>query len=194
AAVAWMRERYGGLPLHYVGHSFGGQALGLLPNNTEVARALLVSAQAAYWKLMPSPERYRVYLLMNYVFAPVARLAGYVPGRLMLGQDLPKGVFLEWKRWVMRERYLLDDPTLAALPNFANYKAPLRALAFTDDPWAPRPAVELLCSGFTATTPEVVSIAPTEAGVKKIGHMGFFRREHRNTLWRASADWLGVIE
>ena len=33
AAVAWMRERYKDLPLSYVGHSFGGQALGLLPNN-----------------------------------------------------------------------------------------------------------------------------------------------------------------
>ena len=31
AAVAWMRERYKTLPLTYVGHSFGGQALGLLP-------------------------------------------------------------------------------------------------------------------------------------------------------------------
>ncbi len=30
AAVAWMRERYHSLPLNYVGHSFGGQALGLL--------------------------------------------------------------------------------------------------------------------------------------------------------------------
>ena len=40
AAVAWMRERYHNLPLSYVGHSFGGQALGLLPNNAEVSRAL----------------------------------------------------------------------------------------------------------------------------------------------------------
>jgi len=30
AAVKWMRERYHSLPLTYVGHSFGGQALGLL--------------------------------------------------------------------------------------------------------------------------------------------------------------------
>ena len=32
ATVAWMRERYKALPFAYVGHSFGGQALGLLPN------------------------------------------------------------------------------------------------------------------------------------------------------------------
>ena len=30
AAVHWMRERYNTLPFAYVGHSFGGQALGLL--------------------------------------------------------------------------------------------------------------------------------------------------------------------
>ncbi len=31
AAVAWMRGRYKNLPLNYIGHSFGGQVLGLLP-------------------------------------------------------------------------------------------------------------------------------------------------------------------
>src|SRR5438477_2000656 len=38
AAVAWMRERYKALPFAYVGHSFGGQALGLLPNDSEISR------------------------------------------------------------------------------------------------------------------------------------------------------------
>src|SRR6202011_1753506 len=52
SAVAWMRERYNTLPLGYVGHSFGGQALGLLSNNAEVSRALLIASQAGYWKLM----------------------------------------------------------------------------------------------------------------------------------------------
>jgi predicted alpha/beta hydrolase len=67
AAVAWMRQRYQALPLAYVGHSFAGQALGLLANNSEVSRALLIAAQAGYWKLMASPERYRVYVLLNFV-------------------------------------------------------------------------------------------------------------------------------
>ena len=41
AAVAWMRERYKTLPLNYVGHSFGGQALGLLAEQHRgVPRAL----------------------------------------------------------------------------------------------------------------------------------------------------------
>ncbi len=190
AAVRWMRERYHNLPLSYVGHSFGGQALGLLPNNTEVSRALLVAAQAAYWKLMFSPERYRVYALMNLFGLPITRLLGYAPGWAFAGTDLPKGVFEQWTKWVMSPRYLFDEPHLKALSNFANYKGALRSIHLSDDPWATRPAIELLCTGFTATTPDIVTITPEDAGAAAIGHLGFFRPEHRDTLWRGAAEWL----
>ena len=190
AAVKWMRERYHHLPLTYVGHSFGGQALGLLPNNTEVKRALLVAAQAGYWKLMASPERYRVYALLNYAGLPLTRLLGYMPGWAFVGEDLPKGVFEQWTKWVMSERYLFDDTDLKTLPNYAKYNGALRSICLSDDPWATRPAIELLCSGFKATTPDIITITPADADVSKIGHLGFFRAEHRDTLWRGAAEWL----
>ena len=194
AAVAWMRERYKAMPLTYVGHSFGGQALGLLANNTEVSRALLIAAQAGYWKLMATPERYRVYAMMNFVGMPLTRVLGYAPGWGVVGVDLPKGVFEQWTKWVMSPRYLLDDATLPGLDNFAKYKGAMRALCMTDDPWATRPAVELLCSGFTSIKPEILSIAPSDADATKIGHLGFFRPEHRDTLWRGAAEWLEATE
>jgi predicted alpha/beta hydrolase len=194
AAVAWMRERYNNLPLNYVGHSFGGQVLGLLPNNTEVSRALLIAAQAGYWKLMASPERYRVYAMLNFVGAPLTRLLGYAPAWSGLAEDLPKDAFLQWVGWVMNERYLFDDPELTALKNFPHYRGAMRALCLSDDPWATRPAVELLCSGFTSIKPEIITITPTDAGATKIGHFGFFRAEHRDTLWRGAAEWMQAAE
>jgi len=194
AAVVWMRERYKTLPLNYVGHSFGGQALGLLPNNTEVSRALFIAAQAGYWKLMASPERFRVYAMLHFVGLPLTRLLGYAPGWSGLGEDLPKGVFEQWAGWVMSERYLFTDPNLPGLSNFANYKGALRALCLADDPWATRPAVGLLCSGFSSIEPEILSITPADAGVGKIGHFGFFRPEHRDTLWRGAAEWIQAAE
>ncbi len=190
AAVRWMRERYRDLPFAYVGHSFGGQALGLLANNAEIPRALLIASQAAHWKLMASPERYRVVAFMNGIGLPLARTLGYVPAWAGLGMDLPGGVFEQWRSWVMRERYLLDDPALAARENFPKFKGKLRALTITDDTWATRPAVELLCSAFTSITPDVIVISPADAGVPKIGHFGFFRSEHRDALWRGAAEWL----
>src|SRR5947209_5475061 len=110
AAVAWMRERYKSMPLNYIGHSFGGQALGLLANNSDISRALLIAAQAGYWKLMAAPERFRVYAVLNFAGRPLTRLLGYTPGWTGLGHDLPKAVFLEWVDWVMSERYMFSDP------------------------------------------------------------------------------------
>ena len=49
AAIDHMRNVWPAAALTVVGHSFGGQALGLAPNNREVSRALLVAAQAGYW-------------------------------------------------------------------------------------------------------------------------------------------------
>jgi predicted alpha/beta hydrolase len=190
AAVSWMRERYRNLPLFYVGHSFGGQALGLLPNNGEVSRALLIAAQAAYWKLMTSPERYRVYTLMNFVGVPLTRTLGYMPGWTGVGEDLPKGVFLQWTRWVSSPHYMFDDTTLTGLANFPKYKGAMRALCISDDPWATRPAVEMMCAGFTSTKPEIITVTPADVGASKIGHFGFFRPDHRDTLWRGAAEWL----
>ena len=192
AAVAWMRERYRNLPLNYVGHSFGGQALGLLANNTEVSRALLIAAQAGYWKLMASPERYRVYVMLNFVGTPLTRLLGYAPGWSGLGDGSAEGRVPAMGR-LGHERALSvrRSQRLTGVAEFSrNYKGALRALCLSDDPWATRPAVELLCSGFTATKPEIVTIAPTDVGAARIGHFGFFRPEHRDTLWRGAAEWL----
>ena len=190
AAVIWMRQRYRALPLSFVGHSFGGQVFGLLPNNTEVSRALLIASQAAYWRLMSSPERYRVFAALNFVLTPLTLLLGYAPGRIGLGEDLPKGVFQQWVGWVMSPRYMFTDPALPGLSNFEKYRGAMRAIYLSDDPWATRPAVELLCSGFSAIAPDIVEVAPADVGARKIGHFGFFRPEHRDTLWRGAAEWL----
>lgn len=94
----------------------------------------------------------------------------------------------------MSPRYLFDDPKLRALQNFPHYRGAMRAICLADDPWATRPAVELLCSGFTAIKPEILAIAPADVGTAKIGHLGFFRAEHRDALWRGAAEWIEAAE
>jgi predicted alpha/beta hydrolase len=128
--------------------------------------------------------------MMRIVGSASAHAMGYVPGWTGIGEDIPRGVFLEWTSWVMKPRYFFDDPTLDALANFPRYRGSLRANCLTDDPWATAPAVDLLCSGFTGTTPERLDIHPRDIGVPHIGHFGFFRPENRQTLWCAAADWL----
>jgi predicted alpha/beta hydrolase len=190
AAIDHVHRVWPGLPLLLVGHSFGGQALGLVPNSALVKRALFVAAQAGYWRLFTPPENYRAYGFMRLIGVPVTRLLGYTPGRLGIGEDLPKGVFLEWTGWVGRPRYFFDDPTLDALENFPRFTGGLRAIGLADDSWATAPAIDMLLAGFTGARREHIRIAPRDVGAKRIGHFGFFRPEHRETLWRDAVDWL----
>ena len=75
---------------------------------------------------------------------------------------------------------------IAGAGELRKFKGELRALCFSDDPWATRPAVELLASGFSAIKPEVLTVKPSEVGAKAIGHFGFFRP---STATRCGAAW-----
>ena len=190
AAIDFAANEARNRPLLLVGHSFGGQALGLVPNNQKISRALLIAAQIGYWRLFPTPENYRVYVRLRFIGPALARLFGYLPGWLGVGEDLPKGVFLEWAGWCMEPRYLFDDATLTARENFPRYIGALRAVGLADDKWAPPKAIELLLAGYTGAKPEHLTIAPGDVGATKIGHFGFFRAEHGETLWQQAAAWL----
>lgn len=54
-AIAWAREALPGLPLLAVGHSFGGQCLGLAPEAAALAGAVTVAAQSGWWGHWPWP-------------------------------------------------------------------------------------------------------------------------------------------
>lgn len=190
-AIDHVRRVWAALPLYVVGHSFGGQAVGLVPNNREIERALLIAAQSGYWRFYLTPfERARVWAMFRLVVPPVAQVMGYAPGWLGTGEDLPRGVFLEWRDWCMKPGFFFDDPTLEATANFARYSGPLRAIGIDDDPWATRQAIDALVAHFASADVQRVQIEPRRLAAGPIGHFGFFRRERRDTLWRDAVDWL----
>ena len=181
-----------GKPLVYVGHSFGGQALGLLPNNNKVRRALLVASQVGYWRYVkPATERYRVFVMLRFVGPLIARTLGYLPGGIGLGDGLPRDAFLEWAGWCLKPNYLFDDPTLETLANYPHYTGKIRAIGLADDPWATPPAIARLLKGYTGAKPEHLTLVPRSIGLSKVGHFGYFRQDAR-AAWGEAADWLGA--
>lgn len=189
-AIDHLREVWPNLPLSAVGHSFGGHAMGLAPNNPELSRVLLIASTAGCWRLYSGFEKYRVYALLTAV-TPLVRALGYAPGqKLGLGENLPKDVFLEWSRWCRMRRYFFDDPSLDLLENFPRFRGKLRAVGLDDDSWATPPGIDLLMSGFSGADCERQQVHPRDVGVRRIGHFGYFRPEHRDTLWKEAASWL----
>lgn len=189
--LRWVSESFPGLPIRWVGHSYGGFAPGLAHNNGLVDRLLAVSSMTADWRLMPAPERYRIALLMGAVLPAAARLIGYFPGRLNGSEDLPKGVLLEWARWCMTRSFLFGDDTLPERRHFAGLRAAVRFTLIEDDKWISAPSVEHLASQYTSATETTFwPIRPADVNLRSIGHVGFFRSECASTLWESARVWL----
>jgi predicted alpha/beta hydrolase len=114
-----------------------------------------------------------------------------MPGRRSgLGEDLPASVMRQWSRWTTLPRYFLDDPAMQAEARMARRRLPLLVLGFTDDPWANPDAVGMLVAPLVNARLERRTIAPGDAGVPAIGHMGFFRKRCAALLWPQVGGWL----
>lgn len=180
-----------GEPLCLVGHSFGGQGLGLFPAARRLDAALLVATQSGYWGHWPWRQRPRVMALW-FLLIPLATAAlGYFPARHMgLGEDLPAGVARQWARWGRHPEYLMRDGTAAWREGFESLDLPILGIGFADDAYAPQRSMAAILALYANALVEHRHLAPRDLGVESVGHFGFFRQRHRETLWEPAAAWL----
>lgn len=176
-----------------VGHSLGGHAIGQLPRPNELQAAYVCGGGAGWHGWMPRPERYRAWLLWNVVGPLFSRIYGYHPmSKLGMGEDLPMGVYRDWKKWCAHPHYFFDDPEARTITDkFAEVNIPLAAAVTTDDLWAQPTSRDAFFKGYSGTNVDRVDLTPAELGVKQVGHMGYFRAQTGVVLWPRILDWLG---
>src|SRR5262245_40494992 len=108
AVIDFMKAQAPSVPLYWVGHSLGGQLLGLIPNREHIDRAITIATGNGYW-LENSWQTRRFVWWLWFVVAPLAlRAVGYFPGkRLRKVGDLPRGVMAQWRRWCLNREYVV---------------------------------------------------------------------------------------
>lgn len=187
AAIDWAVARG---PTVVVGHSFGGHAFGLI-DNANRTRGLLSFATGAGWHgHMPLLESWRVRFLWNVVGPPAVAALGYLPmRRLGMGEDLPVGVYRQWRHWCSFPGYFFDDPEAEPIQaRAASVTVPIRAVNALDDDWAPPRSAQAFFAGYRRAPLELLTVDPRETG--PIGHLGYFRPRARR-LWAEAARFLG---
>jgi predicted alpha/beta hydrolase len=192
AALDVAAERGEGAPLATLGHSIGGQFLGLLRNHSLARAHVQIATSVGYWRWEAAPFKYLAWWFWRVHGPMMLALKGYVPtGGGWSGLPLPRGVYEEWRRWCLRPEHFRPELATYLSDNvFADISSPLLTLGITDDPIATRRTVEEINKFFPNARRESRWYSPKDAGVKRIGHEGFFSSKHRDTLWRSVADWL----
>lgn len=188
-ALQTLRREAPGMRVSVVGHSFGGQCLAIVPGFEHYACALAVASQSGYWRHWSGIGRAGMWLATHLVLPGLSRLFGYFPAHALgQGEDLPAGVATEWARWCRHPGYIVG--ALGEAQRYAGFRAPLRVVWMSDDPYAPRAAAEALRAFYPSAPSELHEVRPEALGVARVGHFGFFREHFRDTLWKDAADWL----
>lgn len=185
--VDWVQATCRPRRLFAVGHSFGGQTPGLLPNGDRIDALATLSAQSGHWRLQGGRQKLAVALHTHLTLPVLARLCGYVPwSRFSAAEDLPLGVALEWASWCRRRGYLLDDPTLP-VERYRRFAAPVLAYSVADDDWGTARSVDAMMGAYPRLTRR--HLVPSALGLPRIGHFGFFRPTCA-ALWPELVAWL----
>ena len=166
------------IPLFMVGHSYGGQALGLAPNHAKVTAMYCFGTGAGWHGYMPFKEKMKVQVIWNIIFPPMVAVTGYLPwSKLNMGADLPIGVYQQWRKWCKNPTYFFADPEQHALiAQYAQVKTPIYAVSALDDDWALPNSRHAFMQHYRQAPMQFINISASDYGLKEIGHMGYFRK------------------
>lgn len=185
AVLDWLSEKFPDRSLSLIGHSAGGQQLGLMDNHHKLSKALLISSSTGYWKWLASPYRYLTLVIWYGVVPATNALLGFVPASWFgLGEDLPKGVAEEWRSWCLNAGYF--GPFLGkSIPMhyFEQISIPLHFVYPEDDTIATDLTVGALQKFYSRAPTTTTKIVLSDYQLEKVGHLGFFSRKVKDTLW-----------
>lgn len=183
------------LPLYMVAHSYGGQAIGLLPNHDKVAKFYTFGTGAGWYGWMPRAEQLKVLALWHVVGPLLTAWKGYLAWSLLhMGEDLPLSFYQQWKDWCRYPNNFLGDPALRhVVRRFEDVRAPIMAANAIDDHWSPPLSRDAFMAGYRNAALQVSDIDPHDLGLAQIGHLGYFR-PNAKPLWEGVLRWFEGVQ
>ena len=180
-----IKKQFPGQSLLWIGHSVGSQLPGLAPIALPINGLLSVGSGSGYWRDNAAPTK-RVIRLFWWGIAPLATaMFGGFPGRkLGIVGDLPAGVLWQWRRWCLNPHYGIGVEGEWAADAYAAAHYPLHALYFDDDEMMSLTSVQSLVGWYRNAPSILEKVNPAIVPSGRIGHMGYFREEMRELLWR----------
>lgn len=176
-----------------LGHSAGGQLLGINPEYHKVAKVVAVSGSTGHVKGLKGRTRLLAPVMFNLIF-PIARLThGYGPTNAIgMGENLPKNVAQQWAQFCSKPGYVINAVGKTVERDFhSEIQCPITAIWTTDDEIATEANVQDLLRLYPNAATSMIELEPHRFSHKSIGHMAMFKKSHQN-LWEIIADQLVV--
>jgi predicted alpha/beta hydrolase len=184
-------EQTEALPVYFLGHSIGGQIVGLASGSREFSRLVLISASFPYWKRWPFPDNLKVKLMEQVVIPLLAFGRRDFPTRMAgLGSiTIPSECARQWADWMSEPDYLFSRKFKLDTSGYAALTQPVVAVGFDDDQLVPEASIDVLLAHLSSAKAKKIIIHAKDLAIGSIGHSGFFRKKSQTALWTQSLDW-----
>ena len=189
--IDYLKSQFPQHKIHLVGHSAGGQLVGLMDNYYELKSVFNYACSSGSIKNMHQPFKRKAKFFLNY-FIPISNTClGYTNSpKLGMGEPLPKNVAKQWSQWCNGSAYVKTAFGKTIHKHYYNdLKVPIYWVNAIDDDIANDKNVKEMASIFTACNHQFLTINPKDQNLKELGHMKFFSRQSSH-LWYLTLDWI----
>ncbi|MEO0338756.1 MAG: alpha/beta fold hydrolase [Bacteroidota bacterium] len=190
AGLEVLKRRFPDVDYHLLGHSAGGQLIGLMDNCLDLKSFFNVACSSGSIHNARYPFKFSSFFFLN-IFLPLSNLIfGHTKSGLIgMGESLPKQVAADWRRWCNGRGYVKVDFDKKIKEHFYNQMAiPSLWLHATDDEIANLANVKDMIRIFPNIESRIISLDPKALGFQEIGHMKFFSSK-KKVLWQHAVDW-----
>jgi predicted alpha/beta hydrolase len=183
AVIQYAANRFSGSRLTILGHSIGGQLIGMAPSSTLASKIILVAVQSGFWKFWKGTSKFKMWATWYLLFPLLTKLFGYMPSKKFSAmENLPGNVARQWSLWGRNPKYLFAYVSVDKM-HFSRISCPITSFSIEDDDYAPAEAVNWFLRNYTSSPKKKIHLHPADYGTKRIGHFGIFSKKFENNIW-----------
>ncbi|WP_281612697.1 alpha/beta fold hydrolase [Flammeovirga sp. SubArs3] len=166
-----------------LGHSIGGQLIGLAKSSSKFDKIILIASQSGYWKFWQGIDKVKMWFNWYILIPTLLHLYGYLNSKKLSGmENLPKNVAAQWRNWCKNPDYIHSDKSIA-IKYYDKIEVDISVFSIEDDYFAPQKAVEWMGNQYLNSKIKSTHLVPDDFREKKIGHFGVFKDKFKNTIW-----------
>ena len=190
AVLKSLKEKFPNSKYHIVGHSAGGQLVGLMDNIKEVSSIFNFGCSSGSIHNASFPFVFKSLFFLKGVIPISNLLFGHTKSQWFgMGEPLPKKVAAQWSKWCSGKGYVaVDFGKEIKHHQYNEITIPTIWYHASDDEIANIANVKDMTRVFKNAKVEIVTLHPTDFGFKDLGHMKFFSSK-RKVLWKYALEW-----
>ncbi|NMP30389.1 alpha/beta fold hydrolase [Thalassotalea sp. M1531] len=191
AVLEQLKQSFPDTRYHLVGHSAGGQLIGLMPNAHDISSVFNFACSSGQLSNMKLSYKFSAHFFMN-VFIPLSNLLfGHTKSHwLGMGEPLPKEVAKQWQLWCNGQGYVKTAfGSTVHRHHYDDLSMPSMWINAEDDQIAINENVADMVSVFKQLPAQTKTLKAENYGLNEIGHMKFFSRQSK-PLWQYAIEWL----